>query len=488
MWECLLLDGDFMTTPSPNAAPMRVPDTLLIVFAIAVEAWGATYIVPRGAFLGDGEGFTLANFQSAGVAGAPLFGDGDATGLLSFFFDGLVSGDRYGATVGLMAFLLIVGGAFGIVSRTRALERALSGFIAGNDGVSDWSLGVLFVLFSLAGAVFGMGEEAIVFVAVLTPALLRAGYDRLTAVFVAYAATQIGFATSWMNPFSVVVAQGIAEVPTLSGWAFRVLMWGIFTVLGALFVINRSRRVRRADAGKAQGPGQDDDLAAPLKIGHWLIIAAVALGIAWVAWGVAVNQYYFPEISAQFFAIGLVAGFIAVALRLEGMTANDAVAAFREGASGLLPAVLIIGAAKGIVLLLGGDDPASESVLNTALYTMGSATEGLSPAASAVGMFGLQSIINLFIVSGSGQAALTMPIMAPLADLNGLSRQIAVLAFQLGDGLTNLICPASAALMGSLAAARVEWTAWVGVVWRPFLAMLALAVGFIIVSVAVGYS
>ncbi|MEM9233558.1 MAG: AbgT family transporter, partial [Pseudomonadota bacterium] len=197
---------------------------------------------------------------------------------------------------------------------------------------------------------------------------------------------------------------------------------------------------------------------------------------------------YFPELGAQFFAIGLVCAVVAIFLGLENMSANDAVSAFRDGAVGLLPAVLIIGAAKGIVLLLGGDNPDAPSVLNTALHAMGSATENLPSTVSAVGMFGLQSVINLFVVSGSGQAALTMPIMAPLADLNDLSRQVAVLSFQLGDGLTNIVCPASAALMGSLTAARIEWTAWMGIIWKPFVFAMLMAAGFVVSAVAIGYS
>ncbi|MEM8985228.1 MAG: putative basic amino acid antiporter YfcC [Pseudomonadota bacterium] len=478
-----------MTDHGAAKPQMRAPDTLLIVFGIAFFAWIATYIVPRGAFGGGSEGFSLKTFTSSGIEGAPLFGNDEAVGLLNFFFEGLVSGDRYGATIGLMAFLLIVGGAFGVISKTRALERALTGFLNGSDQMTDWSLGVLFILFSLAGAVFGMGEEAIVFVVVLAPALLRAGYDRPTAVIVAYVATQIGFATSWMNPFSVTVAQGIAQLPALSGWEFRAAMWAVFTLLGAIWVVWRATGVRqRPQPSDASSAAPLEHLDSRLKLGHWLIIAVVTLGIIWIAWGVAVNRHYFPEISAQFFAIGLAAGFIAILFKLEGMTPNDALTGFRDGAAGLLPAVLIIGAAKGIVLLLGGDDPSSQSVLNTALHAMGGATQDLPPSVSAVGMFGLQSVINLFVVSGSGQAALTMPIMAPLADLNGLSRQIAVLSFQLGDGLTNLICPASAALMGSLAAARVEWTSWLSVIWKPLLVAMFLAVAFILTAVSIGYS
>lgn len=482
-----------MATPSAaDVKKMRVPDTLLIVFCLAIVAWGATYVLPKGQFVGDEGSFTLDSFESTGVDGAPVFGSGEGSGLLSFLFDGLVSGDRYSAPVGLMAFLLIVGGAFGIISKTRALERALTGFLSGAGDVSDWSLGLLFVLFSLAGAIFGMSEEAIVFVIILVPAVLRAGYDRVTAVMVAYIATQIGFATSWMNPFSVSVAQGIAGVPLISGWEFRVAMWTIFTALGAIWIVMRSRHVRLhhqpTEEDKAIAAEMTPETEGPMLFGHWLILGIVGLGVLWVAWGVAVHQYYFPEISTQFFTIGVASALVAIFLRLENLTANEAVIAFRDGAMALLPVALIIGAVKGIILILGGDSPDNPSVLNTMLYTMGGATEDLPPTISAIGMFLLQSVINLFVVSGSGQAALTMPIMAPLADLNGLERQIAVLAFQLGDGLTNIVVPASAPLIGCLIAAKVQWTTWISLIWKPFLLAMLLAMGFMFSAVIIGYS
>ena len=271
----------------------------------------------------------------------------------------------------------------------------------------------------------------------------------------------------------------------MSGWGLRLVMWAVFTGLGALVAWRYAKSIRKEPSAIV-----DDDPIAEggLSVGHWSVITTVLLGIAWIAWGVGAKQYYFPEISTQFLAIGLAAGIIGTLFRLEGMTANDAAEAFAGGAKDLVPAVLIIGAAKGVVLLLGGDDPSAPSVLNTWLHGMGVATEELPPTLSAVGMLGIQSLINLVVVSGSGQAALTMPLMAPLADLNGVSRQVAVLAFQLGDGLTNIVCPASAALMGSLAAAKVTWGAWFSFIIRPLLGGLALAVGFILVAVLIGYS
>lgn len=481
---------------SKSSGAFKAPDTFVILFVVALLAWLATWLVPAGRFVGEAGTFDLSSFELVGRQPALLLGTGEDVGFLNFLFEGLIAGDRYSATVGLMAFLLIVGGAFGIIMRTGAMEAALKGLVDNPGARGDFLAPLLFVLFSLGGAIFGMGEEAIVFVMILAPAFARAGYDSLTVLLVTYVATQIGFATSWMNPFSVVVAQGIAGLDVMSGAGLRVAMWGVFTTVGAVFAYRYAVRIRHAPETSLTYKADQwlRDMKAPdgedsrFNLGHALILFIILGGIAWVAWGVGVHQYYFPEIAAQFFAIGIAAAIVARLFRLNGMDLNACGEAFRDGAVQLAPAAIIIGFAKGIVVLLGGDDASEPSVLNTALYGMAHLTEGLPGHIAAVGMYVLQSIINLFVVSGSGQAALTMPLMAPLSDLIGVERQTAVLAFQLGDGLMNLIVPSSAALMGCLAAARVGWGTWVQFLWKGLALAMATAIVFILIAVSIGYA
>lgn len=491
---------------SPDETPVEVrekarfspPDTFLILFCVAILAWVATWFVPQGRFAKgeDGANVSLDSFETVGVQPAHIFATGGETGFLNLLFDGLVSGGPYSATVGLMAFLLIVGGAFGIIMRTGAMEAGLKGLLAGRTRPADWLPPLLLVLFSLGGAVFGMSEEAIVFVMILAPAMVRAGYDGMTAVIAVYIGTQIGFATSWMNPFSVVVAQGIADVPAMSGGGLRVALWAVFTVVAAAFCWTYARRVRldptsspsRLTDGAFRDAKVPDGKEGGFGLGHGLVLLTVVLGIAWIAWGVSVHQYYFPELSAQFLTLGLIAAVIGRVFRLGGMDFNAAARAFQDGAMQLVPAALVVGIAKGIVILLGGDSASEPSVLNTALVGLAEQTAGLGEHLSAVFMFLAQAVINIFVVSGSGQAALTMPLMAPLADLTGVSRQTAVLAFQLGDGLTNIVCPASAALLGCLAAAKVSWVTWVAFIWKFMLVLIVMAVVAMLVAVGVGYA
>ncbi|MDX1392031.1 MAG: AbgT family transporter, partial [Rheinheimera sp.] len=216
-----------------------------------------------------------------------------------------------------------------------------------------------------------------------------------------------------------------------------------------------------------------------------LILLSFFAGLVWIIWGVTARQYYIPEIASQFFTIGVVIAIIAVLGKRMSM--NDAAEGFKQGAAELLPAALIVGMAKGIVLLLGGDNPESPSVLNTLLYYSGQLLGDLPAYLSAWLMLVIQSVINFFVASGSGQAALTMPLIAPLADLVGLSRQIAVLAFQLGDGLTNCIIPTSASLIGCLGVVRVDWSVWFRFVWRLQLWLFAIASAFVLLAVSIGY-
>ena len=214
---------------------------------------------------------------------------------------------------------------------------------------------------------------------------------------------------------------------------------------------------------------------------------AIAATIAWVAWGVGARGYYLAELSAQFMALGIFVALVARAAGLEGCSLNAMMDAFRDGAAQLLPAALIVGVAKGILLLLGGDEPTAASLMNTLLDGLSSLT-ALSPDwMTAWVMYVAQSAINFFIASGSGQASVTMPIMAPLADLSGVTRQTAVLAFQLGDGLTNLVIPTSAGLMGCLAAARVSYTDWLAFVWKPLLVLMGIASIVILAAHGSGY-
>lgn len=475
--------------------PSRAPDTLLILGAVALLVAALVAFVAPGKF-GDvtrAEGsrqvaVALDSYERTGDSQAvPIFAEGGGLGLLNLPFEGLVAGDKFGTAVGIVAFLLVLGGSFGVLMRTGAIDRTLGAFVVRYGDRVHILVPGLFVLFSLGGAIFGMGEETIPFVLLLVPVFARLGLNAITVVLCTYVATQVGFATSWMNPFSVIVAQGIAGLPPVSGAGFRVAVWASFTALFAVLALRHALRTRRPAVALAGAASADLGIARATRADLGVLAVLVAT-MAWVIWGVTQRAYYLPELAAQFFAMGLVAGVIAWLGRRPGLDANELARGFHEGAAQMLPVVLIVAMAKGLMLLLGGTDPSQGSVLNTLLYHLAHALEGLPASIAAPLMLALQSAINVLVPSGSGQAALTMPIMAPLGDLLGVSRQVSVLAFQLGDGLTNLIIPTSAVLMGVLGAARIDWLTWARFFWRWMALMLGLSALVVVLAVWIGYA
>jgi uncharacterized ion transporter superfamily protein YfcC len=299
-----------------------------------------------------------------------------------------------------------------------------------------------------------------------------------------------------MNPFSVAIAQGIAGVPVLSGSGFRIAMWITFTLFGIIFTMRHALRVKKnpetsparaSDLRHHLIEASDQRTAESFTWGHKAVLVVFFFGVIWVTYGVIRYAYYIPEIATQFFIIGVACGLCAVIFKVPGMTFNRIATSFQDGASGMIAAALIVGFAKGLVLLMGGSDPHSPSMLNTILHFFASILGQLPGGVSAWSMYAFQSVFNLFITSGSGQAALTMPLMAPLADLVGLTRQLAVLAFQLGDGLTNLIVPTSAALMGTLAVAKIDWLTWLRFQIKFQVFLVALASGFLLYAYATGF-
>ena len=487
-----------MQTPSPSSTPVspnrgwQMPDTLLIVAGVLLLALLLTALLAPGQFetrLDAETGRHLlqaGSYQAVGEASlAPLFASGEQTGFFSAFFDGMTSGSRSGSAIGVVVFILLVGGSFGIVLRTGAIDEMLKWLINRLQHKARLLLPVMALFFSLGGAVFGMGEEAMAFAVFLVPLVKLLGYDAITGVLLTYGATQVGFATSWMNPFSVAIAQSIAGLPPLSGAGFRMGLWLVFTLIYILWMMTRAERLRKNQHGDTQA--QPFALEQQFAWPHLLIVLCFAAGMVWLVWGVVTQGYYLREIASQFLVIGCVSALLARLFLPQHGRTNDYVDAFKTGAAQLLPAAMVVGIAQGILLLLGGTDPAKPSVINTILQHAAGAIDGHSSMVAAQGMLVFQSAFNFLVTSGSGQAALTMPLMAPLSDLVGVSRQTAVLAFQLGDGLAHLFYPTSPALMGTLAIAGVEFSRWLKAMWSLWLLLTLMSMSAMAIAVWIGF-
>ncbi len=431
---------------------------------------------------------------------AKLWGTDDTGGfgVLNYVFEGLVTGDKYGAAVGIVALLLVVGGAFGVIMKTGAIDAGIHAAVAHMGGFQEMAIPILFFIFSLGGAVFGMSEECIPLAMIMIPFVIALGYDSITAICVTFVASQVGNASSWMNPFGIAIAQGIAGIPVLSGAKFRLIMWVVITGASAAYVYFYAKKIKQNPEKSVTHEedkhfiesmeANDSDASGKLSIGHVLILLTMLLGVIWIIWGVVARQYYIPEIASQFFVMGLVSGIIGAIFKLNDMTWNDIAESFGKGAADLAPTAIVVGMAKGILLVLGGSDPTTPTVLNTVLHGFGQALKGLPSMVTGVFMYYFQSIFDFFVTSNSGQAALTMPIMAPLADIVGVSRQIACLAYQLGSGFIDAISPTSASLIGVLAVARIDWLKWAK--WHVKMQGFFLIMGtaFIIIATMIGFA
>lgn len=494
----------------------RIPDTYVIIFLVVLLAATVTYFIPQGYFETETVSYTVDGVEKSRNViiedsfqyvldengnplknGIALFEPYGETGFTNFMFEGLVLGDKWGAAVGIIAFILVIGGAFGIVLRTGAVESGIMAMIRRTKGREALLIPIIFLLFSLGGAVFGMGEEAVPFAMILVPILVAMGYDAITGILITYVATQIGFATSWMNPFSVAIAQGVSGIPVLSGSGFRIFMWIVFTGVGIGFTWFYARKIKKTPRLSVSYESDDfyrndfeshKEMESHFGIGQILVMLTILFGTIWVIWGVTQYGYYIPEIATQFFIMGVVSGIIGVIFKLNNMRVNDIAISFRDGAKDLIGAAMVVGMAQGIILVLGGTSPTEGSVMNTILHSASSLLVGLPTALAAWVMLVFQSVFNFFVVSGSGQAALTMPLLAPLGDLAGVTRQVSVLAFQLGDGLTNLIVPTSGVLMAALGVAKVDWGSWAKFMIKFQGVLFLLASAFVIGATFIGYS
>lgn len=363
----------------------------------------------------------------------------------------------------IIAFVLLVGGAFSVLSATGALDAGLGSvlnYARKNPGMRHLIIPLLMVFFSLAGCTFGMSEENLVFILITIPLARSMGYDNIVGIAIPFIGAGAGFAGAVINPFTVGIAQGISELPIGSGAGYRWIVWAIFTIIAIAFVMAYVFKLEKnpefgfkAEADADSEPQVMKDV--PFNTSRKLVLVLFAVAIGVLMYGSNFWGWYIDEISALFIALGLLAAVI------TRMKVSETVSAFTIGAKDMLVAALIIGLSRGIL-----EVAEDGKIIDTMLHAMTNAVGDFPNYISVQIMFAVQSFINIFIPSGSGQAAVTMPIMTPLADLLNINRQTAVLAFQFGDGLINLIIPTSGVTMGVLAIAKIPYSVWMKWVWK----------------------
>ena len=452
----------------------KVPNTYFLIFSIIVVTAVLTWIIPSGEY-----NRSAMNGREVVVAGSFHSVKSNPQGIGAILMAPIRGFTNKSAAL-IVGFILIVGGVFAILAKTRAIDAAIMAVAKAHDKspiIEMLYIPIFMVIFSLGGGSFGMGEEVIPFILIFVPLTLALGYDSIVGVAVPFVGAGAGFAGAFLNPFTIGIAQQIADLPLFSGIGYRIISWIICTAVAIAFVMMYAAKIKKRP-DKSLTFDMDEEKRKNLHIGylenfkgiskrHKLALWTFALGMVGMVIGVLKYQWYIEEICAVFFLTGILVGIVG---RLSMKEFTDA---FVSGARDMVGTALIIVLARGILII--AEDG---RIIDTMLFGLANSIKNLHPIISSQAMFVIHSIINFFVPSGSAKAALTMPIMIPLADIVGVTRQTAVLAFQFGDGFSNMIVPTSAITMGVLTLSGIPWEKWAR--WIIPLEIIFLIVGFIL--------
>lgn len=454
---------------------LRVPHTLVLLLFMMALSLAATWLLPQGSFT------RVANDHGRDVVVAGSYQIHDERVWLSPLALLTAVPRALAEAQEIIFFVFLIGGALAIVRATGAID-AMLGRILERFGERGHVLVIGGMLvFGVASGTFGLAEEYIPFVAILIALCAAMRLDAVVAVAVMMCACGIGYGAAPLNPFTVLVAQEVAELPPASGWGLRVAILGPFLAIGIHHVLRYAHRVQSdpsaslvADHPAARHTARHDYPAMTLR--HRLVLLTMLATLVLLVLGVTLWGWYLVELSALFFAMG-----IAAAL-LGRLAPSESARVFCDGAAGMTTTALLIGFARGVALILEDGQ-----VLDTVVDFLAAPLSAVGPELSAVGMLFIQTVLNFFIPSGSGQALATMPIMVPISDLVGVSRQVAVLAYQFGDGFANIIVPTNAILMGMLGIAGIPYDRWLRFV-APLMGKLLAAAALVLVgAVTFGY-
>ncbi|MCQ2285630.1 MAG: AbgT family transporter [Bacteroidales bacterium] len=517
---------------------VKIPHTFTIIFIIIVVCAVATWFVPGGEFARES---VIVNGTPRTVVTADSFHTVDNVPqtwqVFSAFFKG------FEKTANIIVFILMLGGAFQILNHTKAIDIGVLSFLSKTQklqkikllnkiGTHNLLIVLIMLMFSIFGAVFGMSEETIAFIAIFIPLSISMGYDSVVGVLMCYVAAHIGFAGALFNPFTLGIAQGLSGLQPFSGLEYRFICWLILTFIAIAFTLWYASRVKKnpqksfmyeldekwrhrvcenytAEVVKSTAStwvilamvtvllgylsirfpfthltiGGDvhsicvfpvvtilfalfASLAARKSV-HSFIVSLLVLTIVMLVVGVLGYDWYVMEIASLFLAMGFAAG-IAYGVKFDAI-----VRLFLEGCKELLTAALVVGLAGGIIIILEDG-----RIIDTMLYAISQVMGDTGEVGSVGVMYLIQNALNIIIPSGSAKAALTIPMMSEFSDIIGLSRQVTVLAFQFGDGFTNIITPTSGVLIGVLGVAGMPYTKWLKFI-LPFVLFL-IVVGFLL--------
>ncbi|WP_241559000.1 YfcC family protein [Oceanobacillus halophilus] len=451
----------------------EMPDTYVILFLVLFVGFIATFIIPSGAFdreTVDGVEMVIPNtFQQT---------EGETLGLLDLF-NAIQTGMIQSADIIFM--ILFTGGMFEIIERSGALRGVINRAVRLTRGNEFWLIAIVSTIFALAGAVGAVANAVIAFVVVGVIIARTLKLDPIVAVAITFGANFAGFSVGFINPYTLGIAQDIADLPIFSGAALRIVVFILILGLTIWYTWRYAKKIMENPTESLMGVYEDDDdntggLDDPFTTRHKLLLTFVVLCLGFFVYASTQLGWTINHMSAFFVFIALGSGIIA------GMHYNSIAGTFLEGTRKLVYGAMIVGLARSVIVIL--EDGA---IIDTIVYALSVPLENLAPVLSAIGMFVSNSLLNFLVNSGSGQAMIAMPLLTPLADMIGVTRQVAVQSYQFGDGLTNLIFPTSGILMASLAVAKVPYAKWLRWVFPLFLIWLVIAIVTLIVAVVINW-
>jgi uncharacterized ion transporter superfamily protein YfcC len=445
---------------------LRVPDPLTLLVACVVVAAGLSYVLPAGEYQRREDPQTG---RQVVVVGTYQRVDPNPVGL----FDAIVAIPRGMANAADVVFMILFGtAAFTVVDRTGALRTGVSWLVSRLGHRRLLIIPAVSVFFAVGGVVENMQEEVIALIPVLTMLARRLGFTPIVAVAMSLGSAFVGASFSPINPFQVVIAQQVADVPRLSGWAFRSVFLVVAVAVWILATMRHASRTR--DLHPAETP--DEHPIQPAHVTrHLIILGVVVLTFVMLAWGLLAWGWDFNRLTALFFVMGVVVGLVGK-LGLSG-TAR----AYTEGFRDMALAAVIVGVARAIFVVLEDG-----RIVDTIVHGLFTPIADLPRAVAALAMMAAHMGVHFPVPSVSGQAVLTMPIMAPLADLLGMSRQISVLAYQYGAGMADMITPTNGGLMAVLTTAGVKYEEWLRFAAPWFALLVALGAVAVVVALATG--
>jgi len=461
---------NLVTNTPLNKKPKEINVYVLLLLVLIIASI-STYVLPAGEYTR-----TEVNGRSVVVPDTYQGIESTPVGLMDIIgsvHTGMVEASS------IIFFVLIIGGTFGILTATGTIEAFIATLSRKLANQEKWLIPVMMLFFAMGGALMGMAEETLAYIGIMIPLAIALGFDVITGTAIVLVGASIGFTTAIMNPFTVGIAQSIAELPPFSGIGYRILLFVIMYVVSVFFVYRYAMKVKRDRGYGFFADGKYEAIATQnqkLETKHKIVLGCFLLNFVLLAYGVLQYEWFITEIAGLFLVLGIIIAFVG------RLSPDESVKAFMKGAGGLISGALIIGVARAIVVIL-----TDGHVIDTILYYASSAIHHLPPVLSAVGMYFLQAIIHFIVPSGSGQAALTMPIMAPLADLVGVTRQTAVLSFSMADGIGNIIFPTSGYFMAGLAIAGIPWIRWAKWILPLILTQYAIGLVSVIVAQLIGY-